>query len=626
MKSKSHVGVAAQLQSLTFDALQQLELLLPTEELEIYIEHPSDTAHGDFSTNIALQLFPQLSEFQKSQYPSPRALASALVEVLLLPNSALTKVVQTTEVAGPGFINFFLKDSWLLSEVKKILSQKNSYGKSDSLKGMRISVEYTDPNPFKEFHIGHLYSNIVGESLATLHECMGATVWRGDFFGDVGMHVAKSIWGLLQKFEEDGLSVQGISTWLLPQRIEYFGQAYARGASAYKDNASAKSEMEALNFLIFKAAQELILPQYHKKPEIDFEPYIKPSKYSYSEIKEIYLLGRTWSLEYFETIYQRLGTKFDAYYPESLTGEFGYKIVLEGLQMGYFEKGEGGAIIFPGEKYGLHNRVFINSLGLPTYETKDFGLAQAKYEDFPYDLSYNVTGNEINDYFQVVLMALKKVRPELGEKTVHVGHGMVRLPEGKMSSRTGKILRGEWLLDAAKEAANEILAEDNDFNNFEKDALSERIALGAIKYALLKQNIGEDIAFDFKKSISFSGNSGPYLQYTFARSRSILRKSKKETRFDLTFDSQKLNEEERAILKWLYRFPEILSEATTSYSPHIICTYLYELAQRFNSFYNKHSVLEDSPSQEFRLQMTEAVSIIIQNGLQILGIEAPEKM
>ena len=196
-----------------------------------------------------------------------------------------------------------------------------------------------------------------------------------------------------------------------------------------------------------------------------------------------------------------------------MTGEYGYGMVMDGLKKGVFIKGEGGAIIFPGSKYGFHERVFINALGLPTYETKDFGNAIAKQVDFKYDESLIVTGNEINDYFHVVIKALSLLHPEVGEKTRHLGHGMVRLPEGKMSSRTGKILRGEWLLDEAKKYASKLS---------DSEKVAEEVGVGAIKYALLKSSIGKDVEFNFEESISFEGNSGPYLQYTFARTQSVL--------------------------------------------------------------------------------------------------------
>jgi arginyl-tRNA synthetase len=433
------------------------------------------------------------------------------------------------------------------------------------------------------------------------------------------MHVSKSIWGLLKNMEEDAQALKELSSLKLEERIAYFGKSYSRGATAYEEDEAAKKDMKELNFLIFKAAQEVVLPKHHKKPEVNYDQFIKKGKYEYEQIKELYKIGREWSLEYFERIYKRLGTKFDGYYPESLTGEYGYGMVVDGLKKRVFVKGEGGAIIFPGSKYGLHERVFINALGLPTYETKDFGNAIAKQVDFPYDQSIIVTGNEINDYFQVVIKALSLLHPEVGEKTKHIGHGMVRLPEGKMSSRTGKILKGEWLLDEAKHYALKLS---------DSEEIAEMVGTGAIKYALLKNSIGKDVEFSFEESISFDGNSGPYLQYTFARTESVLRKSQiSNLKSQISMESLKVTQQERDILRLLNQFPEIILEAAQRYSPHILCTYLFDLAQAFNFFYQKLPILKaEERERDFRLQLTQSTGIVLKQGLYLLGIQAPEKM
>lgn len=578
------------------------------------VEHPSDEKNGDFSTNIALILSKQVGK-------PPREIAQTVKDEL---DRSSFEDISKIEIAGPGFINFYVSEQFLISEMKTILDLGEKYGLLNIVNKKRIVVEYTDPNPFKEFHVGHLYSNIVGEAIAKLKEASGAVVWRADFFGDVGMHVAKALWGLMRAFADKEISMEKLAARPLGERIEFFGKAYSVGATAYEENAEAKEDMKQINFLAFKAVQEVVLPQHNKAKKVDYERFIRPGKYDYTEIKELYALGRKWSLEYFETIYQRLGTKFDGYYPESLTGEYGYGMVIDALSKGIFEKGDGGAVIFPGEKHGLHNRVFINSLGLPTYEAKDFGNAVAKSVDFPYDESVIVTGNEINEYFNVMLQALRLYKPELGKVTRHIGHGMVRLPEGKMSSRTGKIVRGEDVLNEAVSRVLTLMA-DRDIPDLEKTA--EMIAQGAIKYAFLKQGVGKDIAFDFDSSLSFEGNSGPYLQYTIVRAKAVLEKSKNNTA-EIKEGTHHLNEEEILMLKLMYRFPEVISQASSEYAPHLLATYLYELSQRFNSFYTKHSVLsaDNAETRRFRLSLVACSVQILTNGLKLLGIRVPERM
>lgn len=583
-----------------------LDLTVVLQELGVHevtpvIEYPADAKHGDYATNIALVV-------SKSLKKNPREVAQVFQEKL-----DKKEYVDKVEIAGPGFINVWIKSEVLVNRLKD-----NPFADLKKLqKGKKVVVEYTDPNPFKEFHIGHLYSNIVGESIARLQEATGATVWRADYFGDVGMHVAKALWGLFKKFEEDSIGMKDLASRSLKERIAYFGKAYALGATAYEEDVNAKEEMKELNFLIFKSAQEIVLPTFKEKPRVDYNKFIKQGKYQYEEVKKLYKIGREWSLAYFETIYERLGTQFDGYYPESRTGEYGYGMVLEGLKEGVFEKGEGGAIIFPGGKYGLHNRVFINALGLPTYEAKDLGNAIAKQKDFSYDLSVIVTGNEINEYFQVVIKALSMLEQQLGDKAVHIGHGMVRLPEGKMSSRTGKIKTGESMLDTAKEQALKLSQSDN-------QVLADQIGNAAIKYAFLKSSIGKDIIFDFEESVSFEGNSGPYLQYVFVRTQSVLKKAGGLTTGTVRHE---LQEEERELLKLLSRFEEAVEEAASRFAPNILCIYLFELAQAFNVFYQKCPILkEEDAVKDFRLFLTKATGETIKNGLNLLGIQAPERM
>ena len=626
------------------ELLDVIKETLGPEFSNFEVDHPQNESFGDFTLNVALKASKVLKQ-------NPLDVANRLSAVI----TAKSKLFEKAEVVKPGFINLTIKKEHLLAELKRVLEKTDSYGTNENLKGKRVVVEYTDPNPFKEFHIGHLYSNIVGQSLVYLKEASGATVFRANYFGDVGMHVAKSLWGLIKKLAEDKLAMADLEKWELSKRVEYLGQSYALGATAYEENPAAQAEIKELNVLIFKAAQEVVLPQFREKPQIDYDRYRGQTKYDYEEIKNLYAVGRAWSLEYFETIYQRLGTKFDGYFPESRTGEYGYGMVLDGLKKGVFEKGENGAIIFPGSKYGLHDRVFINSLGLPTYETKDFGNAVTKNVDFSYDASVIVTGNEINDYFHVVLKALRSLYPELGEKTVHIGHGMVRLPEGKMSSRTGKVVRGEWLLDEASKRALAIVKEaDKGKDPRELGQTAEVVGTGAVKYALLKGSIGQDVEFNFAQSISFEGNCGPYLQYTYARAKSVLRKSEarnpkqnpKVSNFDIR-DSD-LSGEETFLLRTLYKFPEVVEAAAQKYQPHLICNFLFDLAQKFNLFYNNVPILPDkslpgrqageilnpkSESFEFqdsifdlRLDLTSATAQIIKNGLSLLGIQSPERM
>ena len=516
-------------------------------EGQFNLVHPKEIKNGDFTLIVATEY------------------ANEFGEVL---SKNLIPEVEKVEVAC-RFVNLFLSKEFFVESVNEINEKATDFGKTNLLEDQKIMVEYTDPNPFKEFHIGHLMPNVIGESLSRLFEASNAEVKRVNYQGDVGMHVAKAVWGKLQKPE---------SSW---------GDAYVYGSQNYDDN---KTEVEKINKKIYEKSDQ--------------------------KINNLYEEGKKQSLDYFEMVYKKLGTKFDHYFFESEVGGFGKEIVLEFLKKGVFEKSD-GAVVFHGEKYDpkLHTRVFINSQGLPVYEAKELGLSKIKYNAYPYDLSVVVTGNEINEYFKVLLAAMGQIFPELAQKTKHISHGMLRLPTGKMSSRTGNIITADSLIEQVKEKIKEKI-DDN--------SIAEIIAIGAIKYSILRQAIGGDIIFDFDKSISFEGDSGPYLQYTAVRAKSVLEKAKNYTTlkvskvpFDTPIEVERL----------LYRFPEIGERASRECAPHHIVTYLIELASSFNSFYANNKIIDESdPASPYKLALTQAVAHALTNGLQLLGIKVPEKM
>lgn len=591
-------------------------------EVEPIVEVPKEQSFGDFASNIAMQIVKEVKR-------NPMMIAEEIVrnfknELQNQKSNEGTQFIEDITVAAPGFINFKLSKDFFGDLVKQVLELGNNYGKSELLKGENISVEWTDPNPFKEFHIGHVYSNIIGESICRIFENFSADIYRVTYQGDVGMHVAKTIWGIYKLLKEENKSFDDIEHLSLDERIKFLGRAYAAGATEFKDNEESQTQMKEINLLVYIASQERLVKEEGWTPQVDYNSLLKTSNYNKEEIYSIYSKGRKWSLDYFENIYKRLGTKFDKNYFESVAGEYGAKIVKEFKEKGVFEESE-GAIVFPGEKYGLHTRVFINSLGLPTYEAKELGLAPAKYKDYKYTRSYIITGNEIDEYFKVLLTALSKTSPELAEKTTHLSHGMVKLPEGKMSSRTGNIIRGSEFIDSVKELVLEKVNENIIDESVGKESVAEKIALAALKYAFLKHSIGEDIVFDYSESISFEGNSGPYLLYTVARSNSILEKG------GFSFNRQNhtyTEDAEIAVVRELMQYSDVLIEAKNNLAPHVICNYLYSLSQRFNKFYNSLSVLnaETPEKKQSRLALTAATAQVLKNGLNLLGIETVEKM
>jgi arginyl-tRNA synthetase len=581
-----------------FLTLKDLLKTLTKENIDFLVEKPENENFGDYSSNAALVASKILKK-------NPFDLALELVRKI---NISKLPEIAKIDVVKPGFINFHLSEKYLVAQLGKTPLRQGFAGR-------KIMVEFTDPNPFKEFHIGHLYSNTVGESVSRLLEAMGANLKRANYQGDVGMHIAKSLYGIFQ-ISNFKSQISNLDNKSKKERAEFLGQCYAVGAKAYEEDDVKKREIEELNKKIY-AKDEAVMAYYEK--------------------------GRQWSLEYFETVYKRLGTKFDFYYFESEVGINGLKLVKEYLAKGIFEESQ-GAVIFPGKKYNLHDRVFINSLGLPTYEAKELGLAFKKYSDFEFDQSIVITGNEIIGYFKVLIAALGKINPELAAKTKHLTHGMVRLPTGKMSSRTGNIITGEWLLDEAKKLLK------SKFSEMTEEVL-EQVTVGAVKYALLKSSLGHDIEFDFEESINIQGNSGPYLQYAYVRTQSVLNKCHPELVSGSSVGRQKVggkNEmlnsskrtflsgggavqhdtmqpEELSLLRTLNRFPEVVTMAAEKFAPNLLCNYLFDLSQKFNLLYQKHKII-DSDQEDFRLKLTQGVGQIIKTGLNLLGIQAPEKM
>ena len=530
----------------------------------IALEHPADLKNGDYSTGVALK-------YAKQAGMKPRDLAEKIVALL-----GTIEGVEKIEIAGAGFINFHLSNSSIAARIEDARAE-DMWGSGESRKGKTMMVEYTDPNPFKEFHIGHLMSNAIGESIARLLEFSGAKVLRANYQGDVGPHVAKALFILLER-EITNPSIQDIAA------------AYTEGSRRYEENPAAKEAIDALNKKIYEKSDP--------------------------KVNELYEKGRTLSLEHFEELYKILGTKFDFYFFESETAPVGLEIVRAHLDI--FEESE-GATVFKGEKYDLHTRVFITKLGLPTYETKELGLAKMKTEKAQFDTSITVTAHEQSDYFKVVKKAMELAMPDLSGKIEHRSHGMMRFAEGKMSSRKGNVITGESLLDDLIEAANIRAAESR---AEDKNLLGRQVAVAGIKYQILRQASGRDIIFDRDRALSLEGDSGPYLQYAHARTCAIAEKAK-EQNVVATVDAAAASSD---LTRLLHRFPEIVAYAGDELEPHLLTTYLLEIAAHFNSWYAQEQILDGTPSAPHKLAITDAVRKTLKNGLWILGIPAPEKM
>ncbi len=524
------------------------------------VEWPSDMAHGDFATNAALAASKALGK-------SPKALAEELVPHIV---EALGAEAKEVSVAGPGFINITLARDVFTKEMERIASLGAEWGKGAVNAEKRVMVEYSCPNPFKEMHIGHLMSTIIGEAFARVVENSGARVMRDSYGGDVGPHVARALWGLQKK---------GVTE---PASAKEIGDAYAHGSRAYEESEEAKAEIDALNVSIYKGDD--------------------------AELMELWRRGREVCLESFRELYKTLNTSFDYYFFESETAGPGTDMVRDGLARGVFEESQ-GAIIYPGEKKGLHTLVFITSKGTPTYEAKELGLAVVKEERWPTDTVFILTAAEQVGHFVVVKAALEDLAPQLGAKMHHVPHGFLRLTSGKMSSREGNIVTAEALL-------KDVLAKASEKNA--DPVVAEQVAVGAVKYMILRQAPGGDIIFDVEQSLSLEGDSGPYLQYALVRARSVLAAPAENS-------DEAVPEAPYALERVLTRYPEVAAKAERERAPHHVTQYLTMLASEWNSFYAKERIVGGT-NEAYKRKVARAFVTTMENGLNVLGIPAPEKM
>ena len=607
-----------------------------------------DNIDADYSSNAPLKLAKELHE-------NPMAIAEKLANSAFEEHIWRRAKYGATEprndgsegafrkstiasISAPGFLNFTLSDDYLSDSIESF-----DVGiSSGQYKGQTVICEFSDPNPFKVLHVGHLYTSVVGDSIARLFEYAGAKVIRANFGGDVGLHVAKTMYALEQK------PINELT-------IEDIAKCYIEGTALYDTNEKAKKEITELNKEIYRINVEGVAHGRVTSLEGDPQNVLRSKNFGggndgrtrpEDKLAELYWRGRELSYQYFKDFYATIGVHFDKYYPESTVANLGLEKVKEQLANGIYEYSD-GAVIFNGEKYGLHTRVFINKEGVPTYETKDVGLIFTKWQDYHFDKSIVITGNEQLDYMKVVLKSVEQYAPELVEKTTHLTHGLVKLPGGvKMSSRKGNFLKAVDVIDMVKSALKQ-----------EHDSDDATIALSATKYAFLKYKMGGDIIFDPEESVKMTGNSGPYLLYSCVRAKKILDKvgSVREAdnatvlhrRVTATgvdpkmFAKQNFGEgkepagpaensaastrAERSIIKNLLEYPAVLDEAVAEMAPHKVANFLYELAQCFSRFY-EHCEVIGSDCEEERIKIVDAYLRTMTHGLSILGIAIPEEM
>lgn len=537
----------------------RIQQLLGLEEA-ITLTRP-DPKFGDYATNIALQLAGKVGR-------NPREIAEEIAAKLRESGD-----FADITVAGPGFINIRLSDAALLALCETTTRKQRE--------GQTVVIETNNPNPFKAMHIGHAFNAIIADSLANLIEAAGAHTYRVSYHGDVGAHVGKSMWALLRYVDGDAGKLNEVPE---SERNSFMSRMYAEGARAYKEDETARAEIDELAKQSFTRESPLYAAVY----ETIFN----------------------WSFEQIAATVARLGNKpVERRFLESDADLRGVKVVRDNVPEVFQESD--GALIFKGSEHGSFDNVFVNRNGQGLYAARDLGLIQLKNEQYHPDKSYIVTAEEQKDYFVGVFAAAGLAMPELKDVTVNIPTGTVKLTTGKMSSRDGDIVEIGWLFDQVAEAIRARGGEATD-----------DIVAGALRYAFLKVRIGGDVVFDINESVSIQGNSGPYLQYAHARACSILEKAEGVGALE---DEVEFDDYERSLVRKLSEYAEVVEKATDELLPHSICTYLYELAQEFNRFYEKCRIIGDE-RERLRLSLVLRYKNTLENGLSLLGMVAPDKM
>ncbi len=571
-----------------------------SKEKAVSLEFPENSEFGDFTTNIALVL-------ASKEKANPKYLAKSIVGKLGEKHN-LKSIIDKIEIAGPGFINFWLKRDALVDNLIEIASEKEKYGSSTFGKGEIWGIEHTSPNPNKAMHLGHLRNNVTGMAIANLAEACGYKVIRDCIDNDRGIAIAKLMWGYLKFGRKDGKTDADINSWfehqeewqtpddlnLRPDRfVDLF---YVKGSTDFEANEEVEERV-----------RKIVVDWEADEPKT-WALWKKVLAYSYQ--------GQEMTLK-------RLGNIWDKVWHEHEHYREGKKFVEEGLKKGIFKKLDDGAAVTDLAKYKLSDTIVMKSDGTALYITQDLALTKLKKDTFKADKLFWVIGPEQSLAMQQMFAVCEQLGIGKREEFIHLAYGYMSIKgQGKMSSRLGNVIYIDELLDLAKAKVKKIM-DGADINATEIEKISEEVGVGAVKYSILKVGRLQDIAFDINESVSVEGNSGPYLQYTVARTNSVLAKVKGE-RQELKVGGG-LNEEEMTVLRSLIRFQGVVELSVKNYSPNLLCNYLYELASKFNSFYNIHKII-GGENEEFRLALTGGVGQVLKNGLKILGISTPEKM
>ena len=560
----------------------------------------------DFEGDITMVVFPLV----KALKDNPVAIGTQIGEYLV---ANVAEVEKFNVVAG--FLNLVISDAFYVNFFNSI-KDNETFGFVTPKKGEKaVMVEYSSPNTNKPLHLGHIRNNLLGYSVAEIIKASGKKVYKTQIINDRGIHICKSMLAW-QKF---GNGQTPESTGLKGDKL--VGNFYVEFDKQYKKEiseliAQGKTEEEAKKLApSILEAQQMLLDWENGKPEVI----------------ELWKTMNQWVYDGFEQTYKNLGVDFDSYYYESNTYLLGKEVVQFGLEKGIFEKNPDGSVWIDLTEDGLDRKIVLRSDGTAVYMTQDIGTAIQRVKDFPDvgGMVYTV-GNEQDYHFKVLFLILKKLGFDWADSLYHLSYGMVELPSGKMKSREGTVVDADDLMaemTTTAQTISEELGKLEGYSNEEKATLYKTIGLGALKYYMLKVDPKKQMLFNPEESVDFNGNTGPFIQYTFARIQSILRKADFDYK-NVVSSAIEMHEKEKELIKQLQLFPDVIQSAAAQHSPALIANYTYDLVKEFNSFYQQVSILgeENQDKKVFRVQLAKAVGNTIKNAFSLLGINVPERM
>ena len=563
------------------------------------------TTKKEFEGNLTIVVFPWVKAARKS----PEAVGTEIGDWLVANEPAVNRfnVIK-------GFLNIVIEPTYLTSMLRHI-EETPDYGfKKADADSPLVMVEYSSPNTNKPLHLGHIRNNLLGYSLAQILKACGNRVVKTNIVNDRGIHICKSMlawrkWGEGATPESTGKK----GDHLIGDFYVLFDKHYKAELKELMDKGMTQEEAEKASPLMLEA-REMLRRWEQKDPEI----------------RSLWEMMNNWVYAGFDETYKRLGVDFDKIYYESNTYLEGKDKVLEGLEKGIMYRKDDGSVWADLTDAGLDHKLLLRSDGTSVYMTQDIGTAKLRYQDYPIDKMIYVVGNEQNYHFQVLSLLLDRLGFKWGKDLVHFSYGMVELPEGKMKSREGTVVDADDLMDEMIQGAREVSAErgKGDFTPEEADEIARIVGMGALKYFLLKVDPRKNMTFNPKESIDFNGNTGPFIQYTYARIRSVLRKAAEAGYTATGYDMVEPNEKEISLIQHLADFPATVAEAGRIYSPALIANYVYDLVKEYNQFYHDYTILNepDAAVRALRLALSQCVAGVVRSGMSLLGIEVPERM